>query len=65
MIKLPFHRKPTNDDRDKPSVAFAGYCHGELERRRDSGAGVDEERFRAAMDLAVGRLREMEKEGGA
>lgn len=63
MIKLPFHRKPKHQDSDKPSVAFESYCHRELERRRDSGAGLDEERFRAAVELAVGRLRVMEEEG--
>lgn len=63
MIKLPFHRKPKDDGSDKPSVAFANYCNGELERRRDSGVDLDEERFRAAVELAVGRLRETEEEG--
>lgn len=65
MIRLPFHRKPKHEDRDKPSVTFASYCHRELERRRDSGAGFDEERFRAAVELGVSRLRGMEEEGEA
>ena len=37
MIKLPFHRKPTNEGCDVPSVAFETYCQRELERRRDAG----------------------------
>jgi len=65
MIKLPFHRKPTNEGRDMPSVAFETYCQRELERRRDAGVGLNEERFRAAVELAVARLRGMEKEGEA
>jgi len=65
MIKLPFHRKLEHEDRDQPSVAFARYCQRELERRRDSGARLDEERFGAAVDLAVDRLRGMEGKGEA
>lgn len=65
MIKLPFHRKSTHEGRDKPSVAFETYCQHELERRRDAGARLDEERFRVAVELAVARLRRMENEDEA
>lgn len=65
MIKLPFYRKPTSEGRDMPSVAFETYCQRELERRRDAGVGLNEERFHAAVELAVARLRGIEKEGEA
>jgi hypothetical protein len=63
MIKLPFSRKSKHEDADKPSVAFSDYCREELERRRDCGGDFDEERFQAAVDLAIGRLQGMEEEG--
>lgn len=60
MIKLPFSRKPTEEASVKSSVAFAAYCKAERERRRDTTAGLDEQRFQAAMDLALERLRAYE-----
>lgn len=62
MMRLPFSRKPTGDDGKSADAAFREYCGQELERRRDSGAELDEARFQAAVDLAVGRLREMGRE---
>ena len=41
---------------------FADYCREELERLRDSGGAFDEEEFRAAVDLAIGRLEALENE---
>jgi hypothetical protein len=64
MIKIPFTRTTKGEDNDKASVAFADYCRGELERCRDRGADFDEERFKAAVDLAVARLRAMEEGTG-
>lgn len=65
MMKLPFSRKPTGEDGGDVCVQFARYCREELERRRDGGSPLDEERFQAAVSLAVGRLREMEQEESA
>jgi hypothetical protein len=64
MIKLPFGRKPSEQVSDRPSRAFADYCREELERARDSGDGFDEQRFRAAMELALERLRALERGEG-
>jgi hypothetical protein len=58
MIRIPFSRNA--NDEDRPSEAFSNFCRAELERRRDSDSGFDEKRFRAAVDLAVGRLRSIE-----
>lgn len=65
MIKLPFSLKSKDDPNERPSAAFAAYCDAELERLRDSGGAFDEPRFRAAMNLALARLRVIEKEEGA
>jgi len=62
MLKLPFARKPKDEDAERSSVAFADYCREELERLRDSGGAFDEEEFRAAVDLAIGRLEALENE---
>jgi hypothetical protein len=62
MIKLPFSLKSKEDPNERPSVAFAAYCDRELERMRDAGEELDEARFRAAMDLALRRLRSAEGE---
>ena len=61
MIKIPFGRGSKDEASRKASVAFADYCHDELERRRDSGKDFDEKRFAAAVELAVGRLRAVEE----
>lgn len=63
MMKLPFHRKPKNDGRERSSVAFEKYCLAELERRRDTAGGIDEDRFQAAVELAAERIRRLEDEG--
>ena len=60
MIKLPFSRKAPEEASIKPSVAFAAYCEAERERRRDTAGGLDEQRFQAALDLALERLRAYE-----
>lgn len=62
MMKLPFSRKSKDDDMRRPTAVFAAYCHDELERMRDVGAVPDEERFRAAVELAMERLQAMEDE---
>lgn len=65
MIKLSFSRKQTDDpsgDGGRASAAFAAYCRRERERLRDAGEAVDEERFQAAMDLVLDRLRALEIE---
>lgn len=64
MIKIPFSRTAKDGDGDRPSAAFSDYCRDELERRRDSDADFDEDRFKAATDLVVGRLRAMEENEG-
>ena len=61
MIKLPFSRRSRDEDIERPSVAFAGYCEQELERRRDAEQALDEGRFRAAVQLVVDRLQAMEQ----
>lgn len=65
MIRLPFSRKSRDEARQTPSAAFAAWCREEEERRRDSGDGFDEAAFRAAVDLALSRLKAVEREGGA
>ena len=65
MMRLPFSRKPTGDGGKSAEAAFSEYCGEELERRRDSGTELDEARFQAAVDLAIGRLREMRRGGKA
>lgn len=64
MIRIPFSRTSKDTDGDTASVAFSNYCRDELERRRDSGTGFDEDRFKVAVDLAAGRLQEMEENEG-
>ena len=64
MIRLPFGRKSSEQDGDRPSRAFEDYCREELERARDSGAAFDEQRFRAAMELALERLQALERGEG-
>jgi len=64
MIRLPFGRALKDKNGDKPSETFATYCRDELERRRDCGADFDEERFKAAVDLAVEKLVAMEEKEG-
>jgi hypothetical protein len=64
MIRFPFGRKSSEQDNDRPSRAFADYCRDELERARDSGAGFDEQRFHAAMELALERLQALERGEG-
>jgi hypothetical protein len=64
MIKLPFSLKSKEDPNARPSAAFTAYCDAELERRRDSGEDFDEARFRAAVELALTRLRAAEDEEG-
>jgi hypothetical protein len=63
MIRLPFTRKTKDEARPSPATAFAAWCREEEERRRDSGEGFDEAAFRAAVDLAVSRLKAVEREG--
>jgi hypothetical protein len=63
MIKLPFSRKSNDAGGDQAWVAFSAYCREEQERRTDSGAAFDTDRFQAAVDLVVERLKEMEQEG--
>jgi hypothetical protein len=65
VIKFPFSRKLKGESAEKLSDFFADYCREELERRRDCGGELDEARFHAAVDLAVGRLRGIEDEGKA
>jgi len=65
MIKFPFSLKSKDDPNERPSAAFTAYCDAELERLRDAGEVLDEPRFKAAMDLALARLRVIEKEAGA
>jgi len=59
-MRIPFGRTAKEEDGDRPADAFADYCRDELERRRDSGSGLDEKRFEAAVALVVSRLRAME-----
>jgi len=63
MIRLPFVRRPGGEAAQRPSAAFAAWCEVELERRRDAGGDFDEAGFRAAVALAVGRLKAKEREG--
>lgn len=65
MIRLPFSRKPKDEGPESPSSAFSAWCREELERRSDAGDAFDEARFRAAMDLAVSRLKTLERGDGA
>ncbi|MCU0833798.1 MAG: hypothetical protein MUC77_05070 [Chromatiaceae bacterium] len=65
MIRLPFGRKPAGEAAPRPSAAFAAWCEEELERRRDARADFDEPAFRAAVALALGRLKAKEREGRA
>lgn len=64
MIKLPFSLKSKEDPNERPSEAFAAYCDKELERMRDAGEDFDEARFKAAVELALQRLRAVEEEEG-
>jgi len=64
MIRIPFGRTTKDGEDEKPSEVFSEYCRDELERRRDTGAGLNEKRFEAAMDLVIKRLRSMEENGG-
>jgi hypothetical protein len=62
MMKFPFGRKSREGDPEPSSAAFAAYCDEERERMRDAAEAFDEGRFRAAVDLVLGRLRAMERE---
>ena len=61
MMKLPFNTKAKDQVKELPSVIFSKYCAEELERRRDAGKAVDEQRFQAAVALALERLRQEEE----
>ncbi len=61
MIRIPFGRPSKGAQTGKVSVVFSDYCRDELERWHDRGEDFDEERFKAAVDLAVNRLRAMEE----
>lgn len=63
MMRLPFGRRSAGPGTQRPSDAFAAWCEEELERRRDAGAEFDEDAFRAAVTLALGRLKAREREG--
>ena len=65
MIKLPFNFKSKDDPNERPSAAFSIYCDAELERLRDADEQFNEPRYKAAMALALARLRAIEKEEGA
>jgi hypothetical protein len=62
MMKFPFGRRSREGDPEPPSAAFAAYCDEERERMRDAGEPFDEGRFRAAVELALGRLKSIERE---
>jgi len=64
MIRIPFSRTNKDEEGEKPSEVFSEYCRDELERRRDTGVGLNEKRFKAAVDLVIKRLRTMEENGG-
>lgn len=63
MIRLLFGRKPAGEAARRPAAAFATWCEEELERRRDGDADFDESAFRAAVALALVRLKAKEREG--
>lgn len=65
MIKLPFSLKAKDSPNERPSAVFTAYCNAELERLHDGGEQFDEPRYKAAMVLALARLRTIEKEKGA
>jgi hypothetical protein len=65
MIRFPFSRRSKDEEGQPPSAVFAGFCEGELERRRDADEALDERRFRAAMELVIRRLQAMEQENRA
>ena len=48
-----------------PSQDFAAYCEAEFERRLNSGEDFDEQRYREAMQLVMGKLQRLEDEGEA
>ena len=60
MMKLPFSTKTKDAMNERPSLVFSKYCAEELERRRDAGKALDEQRFQAAVELALERLRREE-----
>lgn len=62
MIKFPFSLKSREDVNETPSAAFSAYCEAELERLRDAGEHFDEARYKAAMEMALARLRAVETE---
>ena len=45
------------------ALDFFEYSIDELERRRDSGEGLDEASFHEAVELVLRRLQELEEEG--
>ena len=61
MIKFPFSFKSKDDSNARPSAAFSAYCQAELERLRDTDETLDEARFKAAVELALSRLRTLER----
>ena len=62
MMKFPFNRKAKEVDLERASSAFVAYCEEQRERWRDADEPLDEGRFQAAVDLALGRLKSIERE---
>lgn len=55
--------KPVSQTQTTPSQDFAAFCEAEFERRRNSGADFDEQRYRSALALVMDKLERIESEG--
>lgn len=50
----------TNEPPKTPSQEFAAFCEAECERRLNSGAEFNQEQFKQAVALVMGKLERIE-----